>query len=296
MNSDNGMKVGVIGLGLMGAALSRRLLSQKHEVHVYDRMPSKTSQFVGGGATAHQTPRDLGMSVEVAFTLVTDQQAVDSVTLGESGLFEGMKAGSLWVEMSTIDPDASKRQAEECHRRGIERLDAPVAGGPKWIEEGRVMLLVGGSREVFEKRLPLLNQIAASVLYLGEDGNGHKMKLLLNLYLGMVSVAFCEVLTLSRKIGFDPQLFMETVNKSVHKSYFTEVRAPPILKGDFKPAFSLKNLLKDLLLAQDQAKRHGAVLPASTATTELFGIAANLGQAEMDYTSIALTLAKLNGL
>ncbi len=290
------MKVGVIGLGLMGAALSRRLLSQKHEVHVYDRTPSKTSQFVGDGATAHRTPRDLARSVEAAFTLVTDQQAVDSVTLGESGLLEGMKPGSLWIDMSTIDPDASKRHAQECHRRGIERLDAPVVAGPKWVEEGRAMLLVGGSKEVFEKRLSLLNQIASSVHYLGEDGNGHKMKLLLNLYLGMVSVAFCEALTLSRKIGIDPELFLETVNKSVHKSFFTEVRAPPILKGDFKPAFSLRNLLKDLLLVQEQAKRTGAVLPASTAATELFSIAANLGQAEMDYTSIALALAKLNGL
>ncbi len=290
------MKVGVIGLGLMGTALSSRLISEKHEVHVYDRTSSKTQRFVKEGATAHQTPRDLGRSVEVAFTLVTDQEAVDSVILGESGLLEGMKPGSLWVDMSTIDPDASKRHAEECHQRGIERLDAPVAGGPKWVAEGRVMLLVGGRKEVFEKRLPLLNQLASSVLYLGDDGNGHKMKLLFNLYLGMVAVAFCEVLTLSRKVGFGPELFMETLNKSVHKSYFTEVRAPPILKGDFKPAFSLKNLVKDLLLADDQAKRHGAVLPASNVTTELFRAAVNLGQAEMDYTSIALTLAKLNGL
>jgi len=290
------MKVGVIGLGLMGSALSGRLLSQKHEVHVFDRTALKTQQFVKAGAIAHRTPRELGKSVDAAFTLVTDHHAVDSVALGESGLLEGMKPGSLWVDMSTIDPDESKRHADECHRRRIERLDAPIAGGPKWIEEGRVMLLVGGKKETFDKHLPLLNQFASSALYLGEDGNGHKMKLLFNLYLGMVAVSFCEVLTLSRKIGLDPSAFLDTVNKSVHKNYFTEFRAPPILKGEFKPAFSLKNLLKDLFIAQDQARRHEAVLPASTATTELFRTAVNLGQGELDYTSIALTLMKLNGL
>lgn len=289
-------KVGILGLGLMGTAASSNLLSKKHEVHVWNRTESKTRQLVDRGAIAHSTPYDLGRTVDVAITLVTDHHSVEDLALGEKGLLQGLGRGSLWIDMSTIDPDASKRHAEECHRRGIERLDAPVAGGPKWMAEGKVMLLVGGRREVFERHLPFLNQLASSALYLGEDSNGHKMKLLMNLYLALVSVSFLEALMLSRKMGFAPEAFVDTVNKSVHKSYFSEVRAPPILKHDFTPAFTLKNLLKDLLLAENQARQHGAVLPASTLTTQLFSAAANMGHAELDYTSIALALEKLNGM
>jgi 3-hydroxyisobutyrate dehydrogenase-like beta-hydroxyacid dehydrogenase len=288
--------VGILGLGKMGSAFALSLLSKRSEVHVYNRSKERLQQLISKGAIAHPSPYELGKSVEILITSLTDQDVVDSVMMGEDGALRGMKKGTLWIEMSTIDPDASIRQADQAKKAGIDRLDAPVIGNPNMAVEGKETLLVGGDEKVFEKNRAFLNQLGSTVIYLGKPGSGHKMKLILNVHLGAIGLAFSEAFVLSQKLGFEPRAFVEAFNKTPHKNYFSEVKGPLVAKGDYTPLFTVNMLLKDLTLAENQASRQKVALPTGPLAKELYTTSANQGQGEMDFSSIALTIQKLNGI
>jgi 3-hydroxyisobutyrate dehydrogenase-like beta-hydroxyacid dehydrogenase len=289
-------RVGILGLGKMGSAFALNLLSKGNEVHVYNRSKEKLRDLVTRGAIAHPSPYELAKSVDVLITSLTDQDVIDSVVMREDGALHGMKKGALWIEMSTIDPDASIRQAEQAEKAGIARLDAPVIGNPNMVAEGRPSLLVGGDESVFEKYRTLLSQLGSTVIYLGKPGNGHKMKLILNLFLGTIGLAFSEAFVLSQKLGFEPRAFVDAFNKTPHKNYFSDVKGPLVAKGDYTPLFTVNMLLKDLTLVENQATRQKVALPAGSLVRQLFTTSVNQGQGEMDFSSIALTMQKLNGI
>ena len=289
-------RVGVLGLGKMGSAFASNLLSKRNQVHVYNRNKERLRGLIAKGAIAHPTPIELAKSVDVVITSLTDQDVVDSIVMGENGALRGMKNGSLWVEMSTIDPDASIRQAEQAKKSGVDRLDAPVIGNPEMAAEGNESLLVGGDEKVFEKNREFLNQLGSTVIYLGRPGNGHKMKLILNLFLGTIGLAFSEVFVLSQKLGFEPRAFVDAFNKTPHKNYFSDVKGPLVAKGDYTPLFTVNMLLKDLTLAENQATRQMVALPVGGLVKQLFTTCVNQGQGEMDFSSITLTIQKLNGI
>jgi 3-hydroxyisobutyrate dehydrogenase-like beta-hydroxyacid dehydrogenase len=289
-------RVGILGLGKMGSAFATNLLSKRNEVHVYNRNKERLRGLVAKGAVAHPSPVELAKSVDIVITSVTDQDVVDSLVTGENGALRGMKKGSLWIEMSTIDPDASIRQADLAKKAGVDRLDAPVIGNPEMAAKGQESLLVGGDENVFEKNREFLSQLGSTVIYMGKPGNGHKMKLILNFFLGTIGLAFSESFVFSQKLGFEPRAFVDAFNKTPHKNYFSEVKGPLVAKGDFTPLFTVNMLLKDLTLAENQATRQKMALPAGSLVKQLFTTSVNQGQGEMDFSSIALTLQKLNGL
>ncbi|HEX9196925.1 MAG TPA: NAD(P)-dependent oxidoreductase [Candidatus Bathyarchaeia archaeon] len=288
-------QLGILGLGKMGSAFALNLLSKGHEVHVYNRSKERLRELVAKGAIAHPSPYELGKSVDVVVTSLTDQDVIDSIVMGKDGALNGMKRGALWIEMSTIDPDASIKQADQAKKLGIDRLDAPVIGNPNMAAQGHLSLLVGGDESVFEKNRELLNQLGSTVIYLGKPGSGHKMKLILNLHLGTIGLAFSEAFVLSQKLGFDPGVFVDAFNKTVQKNY-SEVKGPMIAKGDYSPLFTVNMLLKDLTLAENQATRQKVALPAGSLVKQLFTTCVNQGRGEMDFSSIALTMQKLNGI
>jgi 3-hydroxyisobutyrate dehydrogenase-like beta-hydroxyacid dehydrogenase len=290
------VRVGILGLGKMGTAFATNLLSKRNEVHLYNRNKDRLSGLVAKGALAHPSPIELAKSVDVVITSLTDQDVVDSVVMGEKGALQGMKKGSLWIEMSTIDPDSSIRQAAQAKKAGVDRLDAPVIGNPEMAAQGHESLLVGGDEKVFEKNREVLNQLGSTVIYLGKPGNGHKMKLILNLFLGTMGLAFSEAFVLAQKLGFEPRAFVDAFNKTPHKNYFSDVKGPLVAKGDYTPLFTVNMLLKDLTLVENQAARQKVALPVGSLVKQLFTTSVNQGQGEMDFSSIALTLQKLNGI
>jgi 3-hydroxyisobutyrate dehydrogenase-like beta-hydroxyacid dehydrogenase len=289
-------KVGILGLGKMGSAFALNLLSKRNEVHVYNRSKERLQQLIPKGAIAHPSPYELGKSVEIVITSLTDQDAVDSVMMGENGALRGMKKGTLWLEMSTIDPDVSIRQSEQAKRAGVDRLDAPVIGNPNMAVEGQETLLVGGDERVFEKNREFLSQLGSTVIYLGKPGTGHKMKLILNVHLGAIGVAFSEAFVLAQKLGFEPRVFVDAFNKTPHRNYFSEVKGPLVANGDYTPLFTVNMLLKDLTLAENQATRLKVAIPTGSLAKQLFTTSVNQGQGELDFSSVALTVQKLNGI
>lgn len=288
--------VGVIGLGLMGSAFASNLLSRGYKVHVYNRTKQKAKPLVAEGAILHSSAKDLASSVDIVMTSLTDQNAIDSLALGENGFLNSMRKGSLWIDVSTIDPIASVRHAEEAKKAGVDRLDTPVVGSEDLASKGDLVILVGGNNEVFQKYQNFLNELGKTVVYLGADGNGHKMKLVVNLYLGLIGESFSEALVLSQKQGFDAKTFVEIINKTPHRNAFSEGKGPKIAAGNFDAAFSLNNLLKDLRLADEQANETGARLPMSKVALAEYSKAAENGEGDKDFSVIALALERANKL
>jgi|SRR5579872_3251928 len=286
--------VGVIGLGLMGSAFASNLLSRGFTVHVYNRTQEKAEPLVERGAILHPTAKDLAASVDIVLTSLTDQNAIDSVALGNDGFLRSMRG--MWIDMSTIDPGASIRQAQAAKENGVQRLDAPVVGSEDLASRGELVILVGGSKETFQKYQGFLDSLGKTVLYLGADGNGHKMKLNVNLYLGLIGESFSEALVLAEKQGFDGKTFVDVINKTPHKNSFSQGKGPRIVAGEFDAAFSLNNLLKDLKLASGQAKETGAILPMSEVALAQYSQAATRGDGGKDFSVIALELERLNKL
>lgn len=289
-------RIGVIGLGLMGSAFASNLISRGYEVHVYNRTSERAKALVSKGAILHLSPRDLASSVDIVLTSLTDDKAIDSVALGENGFLNSMRKGNLWLDLSTIDPNASVRHAELAKRAGVDRLDAPVVGSEDLASKGQLVILVGGNRDVFQRYQSFLSELGKTIEYLGKAGNGHKMKLDVNLYLGLIGESFSEALVLSQKQGFEAKTFVDIINKTPHRNSFSEVKGPIIAAQKFEPAFSLNNLLKDLKLAAKQASETGAVLPLSAVAVSEYSKAEENGQGEKDFSVIALELERANKL
>ncbi|HEV2138322.1 MAG TPA: NAD(P)-dependent oxidoreductase [Nitrososphaerales archaeon] len=289
-------KVGILGLGLMGTAFATNLLNKGYSVHVYDRKEVKARPLVHSGAVFHRTPRELGEEVDIAITALTDEVAVRQVVTGKAGLLGGMKKGGLWVEMSTIDPDESTRLSQEAKLSGIERLDAPVVGIASQAREGKVILLAGGDKGLFRKHKHFLSDLGSQVIYLGKDANGHKMKLVINMYMSVVGLAYAEALVLARKLGFPPGVFADTLNRTPHRNVYTEGRGPRVEFDNYSPMFTLKNLAKDVRLAGKQARKSGAFIPVSSLAAQIYAAALEEGLGEEDFSVVTSVVKKLSGM
>jgi 3-hydroxyisobutyrate dehydrogenase len=291
------VKVAVLGLGMMGSGIAENLLNRGHEVHVYNRTSSKAEPLEARGAIVHKTPIDaVKAGVDIVVTMVTDQDAFREIAFESDGFLQGMSKGTAWIDMSTISPEASIEHAAECERRGIERLDAPVIGGPQLIAKGEVLVIVGGEEETYRKHSGFLHQIGREVMYMGPEGAGHKMKLAFNLYLAIMATGFSEAMTFAQKLGLTPEAFADVVNKTPHKNRYTETKGPRVIKNDFTPSFTLKMIRKDLALVQNEVTAHKMSLPTAGAVHALFTAGMNQGLSESDYSSIVLTIRKLNGI
>ena len=281
----------------MGSGIAQNLLARNHEVHGYNRTMEKAKALGEKGARIHPTPSEaVGSGVDVVITMLTDQDAVHEVALGPHGFLPKMKKGSLWIDMSTILPEASIKHAAEAERFGVERLDAPVIGGPQLAAKGELILVVGGKDDVFEKYAGFLEELGMEVFHMGPEGTGHKMKLAFNLFLGIVATGFSEALVFAQKIGISPQDFVSVVNKTHHRSGYTENKGARVARNDFTPTFTLSMMRKDLALVQTEALISGISLPVASSVFDLFTAASNQGFAEQDYSSIVRMIQKTNGI
>ena len=289
-------RVAVLGLGLMGSELARNLMSKDNEVHGFNRTREKAKRLVEKGLVVHTTPREAVENADVVITMVSDEDAVSELALGNNGFLDGMKPGSVWIDMSTILPEKSIEHAKICEEKGVERLDAPVVGGPERAFKGELMIAVGGKREVFEKHAAFLGNLGKQVVYVGPFGSGHSMKLAFNLYLAVLATGFSEALTLAQKLGLSGQSFVDFVNKTHHRNSYTENKGPMVVKKDFTPTFTLEMMRKDLALVQEEELIKRISLPVTSSVLALFTAAMNEGFSKLDYSAIAVKLERMNGI
>ncbi len=290
------MRIGVAGLGLMGSAIARRLLSKGFDLSVYNRSKSKADPF-SGTATIASTPAELARQSDLVITVVTDFDAIWELHFGDEGIVKSGTRGLVVADASTVSPSQSERCASSLRKSGIEMLGMPVMGGPSAAETGKLVPIVAGSREAFEMASPAMQALGEDIFYVGEqDGAANVVKLALNLNIALIACAVSEGITLVKGAGLDPSLFIRILNATYFKTGLSEKKGPKMARGEFDPSFHLKNMLKDLELAASTAQSEKITLPQTALAQQIFRAANNSGYSEMDYTAICGFLAKINGM
>jgi 3-hydroxyisobutyrate dehydrogenase len=289
------MRIGVAGLGLMGSGIAKRLINNGHKVSVYNRTRSKSHHF-SNEATIASSPKELGQACDLVITIVTNFDAVKTVLFGREGVVESENNNLIVADVSTISPAQSEHCAQRLRSAGIEMLGVPVMGGPAAAETGNLVPIVSGSKQAFEKVRQVIEELGTT-FYVGEaDGSANNIKLALNLNIALIACALSEGMTLVKRAGIDPSIFVKILNSTYFKTGLSEIKAPKMIKKEFSPSFHLKNMLKDLELATTTAQLNGLTLPQTALAEQMFRAANNIGFSEQDYTAIYAFLAKINGL
>jgi 3-hydroxyisobutyrate dehydrogenase-like beta-hydroxyacid dehydrogenase len=243
------------------------------------------------------TPRQVAEAAEVVLSIVTDAAAVESVAIGEDGVLSGLGSDDVYADMSTIDPDASRRIAAIYAEAGRTMLDAPLSGSPVSLEQGKASVMVGGDRAAFEKVLPVLEAIGPTVTYIGASGMAVQMKVAINLCLIVEMVAFSEAVALAEKGGVDRAVAVDAMLKSVVASPVMGYRGQFILEGNMpdKPLANVTVQQKDMLLALDLGRRQGSPVPLAAAANEMLNACHGLGLSHRDFVTVFDVYRRLGG-
>lgn len=281
------MKIGFIGLGAMGKGMAVNLVKNSHQLVVYDINTAVTNQLKELGAEVAQSPKKLAEQVDVIMTSLPNSQIVQTTILGENGVLEGAKPGSIIIDFSSITPKVIQNIAMEASKKNIEVLDAPVSGGQVGADKGTLTIMIGGKEEVISKVMPLLECVGTSIKHVGDVGAGDTIKLVNNLLLGINMVAVSEALALGVKAGLKPEVLYEVISQSSGNSYALKAKYENfIAKGNFEPGFMIDLQYKDLQLAVDTAKDLQFPLLVGNLTQQLYEIARAEGNGSKDISAV----------
>lgn len=290
------MKIGFIGLGIMGKPMAKNLMRAGYnDLMVNDLSEKAVEELVACGAK-RGTYAEIGASCDVVLTMLPNSPHVKAVMLGDDGVASYMKEGQVFIDMSSINPVASKEIAAELEKRGVEMLDAPVSGGEPKAIDGTLSFMVGGKQEVFDKFKPLLLAMGASVVRCGEIGAGNTTKLANQIIVACNIQALSEALTMVQMAGVDPQLVFEAIRGGLAGSAVMDAKAPMMIAGNDKPGFKIDLHIKDLNNALDCAHTVGAPVPMTAQVQEILQYLHNNGYGQNDHSAIAKYYEKLTGI
>jgi 3-hydroxyisobutyrate dehydrogenase-like beta-hydroxyacid dehydrogenase len=287
--------VGVVGLGAMGAQLAGRLLEAGHQVHGTNRTASRAQALIARGLRWHDTPREVARATEVVISMVTDDTALAAITGGPDGVLSGLSPGKVYVDMSSVSPQAGRQVAERVRALGARMLDAPVSGSVPQAEQGTLAIMVGGEEATFEQVEPLLRQLGQTVTRVGDNGAGTLLKLAINISLAVQTLAFSEGLLLAERGGLDPRLAAQVMASSAIGSPMLKARVPLLLDLPDTAWFPIRLMHKDIRLALNEAQRLAVALPSATAAAGALADARDLGYAERDIAGLHEVLATISG-
>jgi len=288
------VKIGLIGTGMLGEAVGLHLLKSGFSLCVYNRTKSKTKSLEENGAIISDTPKHLAQSSELIITCVKDGDAAEQILFGQDGIVAGKHDGLAVAEMSTINPSSAIQNSKRLNEEKISSLETPVMGGPNVAIDGKLVLMASGDRDIFDKYKQVFDTIANKTFFLGKSGSAHSIKIAMNLQISLLALALSEGITLTRKAGFDPEKFLEILNSTYFKTGMSENKAHRMIKDEFEPTFTLKNLQKDMGIITEAAKDFGAVLPMAERANEIYRDAVDAGFGEIDYTGILAYIKKLS--
>lgn len=280
------MKIGMIGLGIMGKPMAKNLLKAGYDLTVSDLNPSSVEELVACGAKSADNA-EIGQNCDLVLTMVPNSPQVKAVMLGEDGVASHMKPGSVFIDMSSINPVASKEIAAALAEKGIEMLDAPVSGGEPKAIDGTLSFMVGGKQEIFDKHKPILEAMGTSVVRCGDVGAGNTTKLANQIIVACNIQAVAEALVLAQKAGVDPQLVFDAIRGGLAGSTVMNSKAPMMIAGIDKPGFKVDLHIKDLNNALDCAHTVGAPVPMTAAVQEILQWLHSHDGGQKDHSAIA---------
>ena len=287
-------RLAMIGLGIMGKPMAKNLLRAGYDLTVLASSHAAAELAALGAKAADRS--EIGKFADVVLTMVPNSPEVESVMLGENGVGAQMRAGSVLIDMSSINPVCSKKIAQELEKFGVEMLDAPVSGGEPKAIDGTLSFMVGGKQAVFDRCKPILEAMGASVIRCGEIGAGNTTKLANQIIVAGNLRALAEALTLAQKAGVDPKCVFEAIRGGLAGSTIMDAKAPMMLAGNDKPGFKIDLHVKDLDNVLACAKEVGAPVPLTEETAEVFRWMQMHGGGEKDHSAIAQYYEHLTGL
>ncbi len=280
------MKLGFIGLGVMGGPMARNLMKHGHEMGVYSRRPESSAPIVEAGARRYATPAALAAASEVVFSMVTTSSDVKEIALGKYGYIEGARAGSVLVDMETISPAVAREVAGRLAAQGLDMLDAPVSGGPAGAQQATLSIMVGGEPRVFERVKPLFECLGRTIVHMGAIGAGQTTKACNQLALLVTAQGAAEALTLARRNGLDPAKVREVMLSGIAASRVLELFGKRMVERDFAAGIEARLYHKDLGIVLDLAHGSGQALPAAAAVMQQINALVGRGGASEDLSGI----------
>jgi 3-hydroxyisobutyrate dehydrogenase-like beta-hydroxyacid dehydrogenase len=284
--------VGFVGLGAMGSRIATRLLDDGNELHVANRTRAKAQPLIERGARWCDSPRQAAEASEIVFSMVTDDAALDAIASGPDGVLAGLRAGAVYVDMSTVSPRASEELAERVRRLGAQMLDAPVSGSIPQAESGTLAIFVGGSEDAFATVAPLLHRAGEAVTRVGGNGRGLLLKLAVNISLAVQVLAFSEGLLLAERGGVEPRLTAEVMGSSSIASPMLKARIPLMLDLPDAAWFDVALMGKDIRLAREAGAALAIPMPSAAVAEEVLVAATRLGYAHRDLAALHQVLAE----
>jgi 2-hydroxy-3-oxopropionate reductase len=287
------MKIGFIGLGIMGKPMSKNLLKAGYELVVMDRNQQAVDEVVAAGAKAVATPKEVAQQTDIIVTMLPNSPHVKEVVLGENGVLEGAKKGAIVADMSSIAPLVSRELAKKLAEKGVEMLDAPVSGGEPKAVDGTISVMVGGKQEAFNKCYPILKAMAGTVVRTGEVGAGNITKLANQIIVALNIAAVSEALVLASKAGVEPELVYQAIRGGLAGSTVLDAKAPMMMDRNFKPGFRINLHIKDLNNVLETSHEVGVPLPLTSAVMEMMQSLKVDGMDQDDHSSLVRYYEKL---
>ena len=289
-------KIGIIGTGMLGNAVGLHLLKSGFNLTVYNRTKEKTNELKNNGAIVADSPKSVAENSELVIIIVKDADVVKEVSFGKNGIIDGKHEGLVVADMSTINPVESKKISKKFLEHKIIKLDTPVMGGPNVAITGKLVLMVSGDKNTFDRFKNVFEKIANKIFFLGEEGTAHLVKLAMNLQITMLALALSEGITLVRSAKIDPKIFLDILNSTYFKTGMSENKAYKMIQDEFEATFTLANLKKDITTITDTAKLLEIKLPMIKKADEVYKDAMKKGFGNMDYTGILAYFKKMNNL
>ena len=255
-------KIGFIGMGIMGQPMSLNLIKAGFDVTAYNRTESKTKPIVVAEGKSASSPKETAENSDIIITIVSDTPDVEEVILGENGVINGAKEGSVVIDMSTISPSATQEIAERLSEKGIEMLDAPVSGGDTGAKNGTLAIMVGGKKEVLENCMPVFEAMGKTITHCGGNGMGQIVKLCNQILVSVTNMAVSEAVLFAQKSGVDAQTMIEATKGGAAGSWQLANQGPKMVDEDFAPGFMIDLQQKDLRLVLEAASKMNLPIPA----------------------------------
>lgn len=290
------LKVGYIGLGLMGKSIARNILKVGFPLVVHNRSRAAVDELVAEGATPAATPAEVAAQVDVVFTNLPDTPDVEMVVLGEDGILAGAHPGLVYVDNSTIKPAAARDIAALLAEAGVSAIDAPVSGGDIGARNGTLAIMAGGEAAALEKVMPVLLAMGKTVTHVGAAGAGQVAKAANQIMVAAQMVAMGELLLFSQKAGVDPRKVVEAIKGGAAQCWTLDVKPPRLFDGNRAPGFKARMQAKDLNIVLESAREYGVPLPGTAENAQLFNAMLQMGMGELDNSAVIGVLEALAGI
>ncbi|CAG0973276.1 partial 2-hydroxy-3-oxopropionate reductase, partial [Anaerolineae bacterium] len=276
------LRVGYIGLGLMGKSIARNILKAGFPVVVHNRSRAAVDELVAEGAAAANSPKEVAEQVDVVFTNLPDSPDVEKVALGENGILAGGKKGLIMVDNSTIKPASARMIAERFKEKEMFALDAPVSGGDIGAKNGTLTIMVGGGAEALEKVMPVFQAMGKTITHVGDAGAGQVAKAANQIMVAAQMVAMGELLVFSKKAGVDPRKVVDAIKAGAAQCWALDIKPPRLFDGNRNPGFKSHMQLKDMKIVLDTAKQYGVPVSSTEENTKFYQMMIDQGMGELD--------------